>query len=148
MRRGLGGLSGCALIFAAASGCGGVSDERKLSDSVDAVQAVCQGAESPLEDGWGHDLIVVEDARGLMVISVGQSGSLDRPLEQYRDQSVCGATSSPDADIVCINGTLLQWPELPEADRSKLLPQPCDAPPRGQVLSRHFAAGSQDKMTP
>jgi hypothetical protein len=111
----------------AAGGCISLMQYRRLTASVDAVQAVCTGSARNVKDGWGHDLVVLNDSRGLMVVSMGKDGVLDRPIDEYWQPANCGVTVSDDADIVCVNGKLRQWPELARAAHERLLPRDCES---------------------
>ena len=104
---------------------------RRMKASLETVQEVCTDAQPTVrKDGWGFDIIVLRDPiEGTLVVSPGRDNTLDRPIEEYWDPTSCDMTTSLDADIVCVNGRLRQWPELnPKAIR-RLVRLPFDCEP-------------------
>ena len=116
-----------ATLVCCGAACVSVVQYDRVENSVDAVQAACTSDTAPKKDGWGNDLIIIEnDPRGVMVVSMGRDRSLDRPLKEYWDPSTCGMTRSLDADVVCVAGKLRRWPELSRGDLERMLPKDCD----------------------
>ena len=112
-------------------GCVSAVQVSRQKESLEAVQLACEQKDGRARtDGWGAALIIHSDpSRGTLVASLGRDKTADRPLEEYWDPSVCNMAASLDADIVCVNGRMRQWPELNVNAQRRLLKLPLECDP-------------------
>lgn len=112
------------------TGCASYWEYKRLKESLDAVQSMCVESDAPMkQDGWGSNITVLTDpVLGRMAVSPAADKQLDREIEEYWELSVCGETSSPDDDIVCVNGHMRRWPPMTTVDHERVfrLPFECE----------------------
>ncbi len=93
--------------------CESAFNSKAVSESTELVQEVCSGRlDMPQSDAWGHLLQVRRGENdGIIVLSFGADGRLDRPIDEYWEIGSCGLARFPEGDIVCVNQKLRRWPE-------------------------------------
>lgn len=76
----------------------------KAAPSLEKAMGERRAALPPLNDGWGHRLIVGMTERGYFVRSLGRDGEPQQLIAE-------GPTTNFDCDIVFADGTFIQFPE-------------------------------------